>query len=660
MLNLQQKLSKWLFILQSHKQYKHNAKNTADLRIGWQIQNLIFFTLFYLYLWLYVDLRLIYHGGGIITNFPVFYKGWTFFQTFLSYPGGLVGYVSAFLSQLFYYSWSGALIVTVQAWMLSACMAYLLKAVNVSRLRGICYIFPLFVLISYTRYNYFFTTMTALLAALTFVFLYFKISLSRISPTWRTAIFLLLSVVLYYLAGGSFLVFAVICAIYELLFRNRWKTGLFNLLTAAVIPYVIGLIIFRVSIVDAYSNLLPFSWKILYYETRRRGVMIIYFLFLIPPLTLFVLGFWQILLKRLHRLKEQNNTETDEKLQVKSSNLIVRIFDWYGRSPKFRWIVESSLLLIVTGSAVFVSHNENLRTQLKVDYFAYHKMWPELIETARNSPTNRFVVHMVNRALYHTGRLGFEMFSWPQDPDSLFLTNPAYRWLYWRNFDAYLDIGLVNMAENDLAECLEGLGDRPMILQRLALINIVKSNFDSAQIYLNALNKTIFHGKWARKYLKLLETDPNCSSDKYIQHLRSISLNKDYCTQSIPTYTMLVLLLEKNNQNRMAFEYLMAWYMLERHLGNLIKNIDRIKDFGYPRVPTHFEEACLVYVAGTGQRIRISGYRASDSLRQQIDDFGRILRDYGSDKRAAYNEMVSKYRDTYFFYFLYGPSGTTE
>jgi hypothetical protein len=660
MLGIRKKILRWPQILQNGIRYRSHVKNHADLRIGISLRALIFFSLFYIYLRFYVDLRFLYHGGGIITNFPVFYKGLPFFKTFLSYPGGLVEYVSAFLSQFFYYSWAGALIVTVQAWLLGACMAYLLKTVNFSRLRGICYILPLFVLISYTRYTYFFTTTTALLAALIFAFLYFKVSLSRINPAGQTGIFLLLSVGLYYLAGGAFLLFAVICTVYELLFRNRWKTGLFYLLTAAVLPYVMGLIIFRVSVVNAYSDLLPFSWKILYYETRRRGVIFIYCLFLIPPVILLILGLWQLLLKRLRRLKEQSNTKTDKKRQVKSPNLIVRIFNWYRRSSKFRWIVETSLLLIVTGTAVFVSRKENLRTLLKVDYYAYHRMWPELIEAARNDPTNPLVVHSVNKALYNTNRLGYEMFSWPQDPDYLFLSNPAYRWHYWRNFDAYLDIGLVNMAENDLTECLEGLGDRPMILQRLVLINIVKANFDSARVYLNTLDKTLFYSKWAGKYLKLLETDPNCSTDKYIQHLRSISLDKDYCTQTIPTHTMLALLLEKNSRNRMAFEYLMACYMLERHLGNLIQNINRLKDFGYSQVPTHFEEACLTYVAGTGQRIRISGYRPSDSLRQRIDDFGRIMHNYGSNKQAAYNELASKYGNTYFFYFLYGTSGTTE
>src|SRR4030043_2331650 len=107
------------------------------------LQSFLFFILFYLYLWLYVDLRLMYHGAGIITNFPVFYKGWAFFLSFLSYPGGLVEYLSAFLSQLFYYSWAGALVVMVQAWLISLCVNYMLKAANSLRIRGIRFLPPI-------------------------------------------------------------------------------------------------------------------------------------------------------------------------------------------------------------------------------------------------------------------------------------------------------------------------------------------------------------------------------------------------------------------------------------------------------------------------------------------------------------------------------------
>jgi len=473
-------------------------------------------------------------------------------------------------------------------------------------------------------------------------------------------IFLSLAVILYYLAGGAFLLFAVVCAIYELLFRLRWKTGLVYLLSAAVIPYVIGLVIFRVSIVDAFCNLLPFSWRILYYETRRRAVTIVYLLYLFPPLMLLVFGLGRILRKKLNFIKSQTNKEPTKKHRNKYTSLLAKIFSWYRHAPKLRLIIESLLILSMAGLAVFLSQDDGLKSRFEVDYYAYHKMWPELLASARRNPTDPFIVHAVNRALYHTGRLGYEMFHWPQKPDYLFLTDPAYKWTYWQSADAYLEIGLINTAENALAECLEGLGDRPMVLQRLALINMVKSNMDSARVYLNSLSRTLFYSNWAERYLELLQTDPDLSSDKYIQQLRSLSLGKDYSTLSIPTQTMLSLLLEKNSQNQMAFEYLMAWYMLTKHLGNFVQNIERLRDFGYLQLPTHYEEASLVYVASTGKKLRLSGYRASDTLRQRVEDFGRILRSYGTDKRAAYGELASKYRGTYFFYCLYTPSGTKE
>jgi hypothetical protein len=601
-----------------------------------------------------------YHGAGVITDFPVFYKGWAFFQTFLSYPGGPVEYISAFLSQLFHFSWAGALVVTVQAWLLSTCIACLLKVINFPRVRLVCFTLPILLLIAYTQYTYFFPTTLALSVALIFTCLYLKVTSQRIAVIRNVGTFLLLSLILYYIAGGAFLVFAIICAIYELLFRFRWKTGLLYLLCAAGIPYVMGLLIFRVSIINAFCNSMPFSWKILYYETRRRGVTIIYVLFSLPPLIILVPGLWQILEKRLHSTKNRADNKPAKKQQEKSPGSISKVFSRYRHSPKLNWAIELLLLLSITSGAVYFSRNDNLRTQFKVDYFAYHKMWPELLAAARNNPDNPFVVHSVNKALYHTGRLGDEMFFWPQNPDDLFLTSEKYKWHYWQNFDTYLDIGFINMAENGLTECLEGLGDLPMILQRLALVNMVKANTDTARIYLNKLNKTLFHADWAEHYLELLQTDPNLSSDTYIQQLRTLALKKDYSTLTIPTQALLTFLLEENSQNKMAFEYLMAWYMLNKHLKNVVDNIERLKDLGYQRIPTHYEEATLVYVASTGNRIRISGYKASDTLRQRIDDFGQILRKYGANKQAAFTELVSKYRDTYFFYFLYAPSGAKE
>jgi len=608
---------------------------------------------FYLYLWLYVDLRLIYHGAGIITNFPVFYKGWSFFLPFLSYPGGPVEYLSAFFSQLFYYSWAGALVITVQAWLMCLCFDYMLKAANSLRTRLIRFALPILLLILYTQYTYHFVTTMAFLCALLTACLYLKITLSQNKNFICVSVFLIMSVIIYYLAGGAFLLFAVLCAIYELILRSRWKISLFCLLSAAAIPYILGVLIFQISIIDAFSNLLPFTWKILKYDARKRAVVIVYLLYLLPPLTLLVFGLWRALGKKLHFAKNRPGRKSAKKRRNHISNLSAKIFSWYSGSLKLKCVIELLLLIAIAGGTVFFSRNDNLRTRFKVDYYAYHKMWPNLLISARRNPTDPLIANAVNRALYQTGRLGYDMFSWPQHKDYLFLSSKEYKWIEWQIFDLYLDIGFVNMAENALTECLEAIGDRPMVLQRLALINMVKGNLGSAKIYLNVLSKTLFHAEWAKQYLDRLRTDVDLSSDRRIQHLRSLCLDKDQPTHSLPREIALSWLLEKNSRNRMAFEYLMTWYLLNKHLGKFVQKIELVRDLGYTEIPTHYEEAALIYVYGTRKPLFLSDYESNPQIRRQIEEFSRILSGYGNNKQAAANELAKKFRNTYFFYYIF-------
>ncbi len=261
----------------------NSFRKLSSQNLGEPIRSLVFFILFYLYLWLDVDLRFIYHGAGVITNFPAFFRGWEFFQGFISYPGGPVEYLSAFLSQFFYYSWAGALVVTLQAWLICVCTDNILKAVNAHNLRCVRFIGPILLLVTYTQYTYHFVTTVALLAALFFVCLYIKITTK--SKLFGLVVFLILSVILYTIAGGAYLLFAVLCAIYELLFKRRWQMGLVYLLSAPVIPYVEGVLVLGVSIINAFTDLLPFSWKILSYPDSKRMVIIVYILYLLLPLT---------------------------------------------------------------------------------------------------------------------------------------------------------------------------------------------------------------------------------------------------------------------------------------------------------------------------------------------------------------------------------------
>lgn len=600
------------------------------------------FVLLFLYLWLFVDLRFLYSGGGIATNFPVYFKGWAFFRDFLARPGGPLEYVAAVLCQLFYIGWAGALVVTVQAWSMSACVGFIFKTVNLPGLRWLRFAPPIILLITYTQYTFHFVTMTAFLAALAFTCLYLRTTLRPASNRVRPAVFLVLSAILYYFAGGAYLLFALLCAIHELLFRQRPLQGLLCLLSAAAVPYVVGVLVFGVSTVNAFTDLLPFSWKILSYEGRRRLIGVVYVLYLFLPSTMIASAIWQKALS--HRIN-------------------VRLFSKHKKSrPRTGWsilrpVVESFALLAIASGAVFFSYSAEKRTLSAVHYYACNRMWPQVLRSARRHPASSIVINAVNRALYHTGRLGYDMFRWPQHPDVLLQTGEDQVMAYWHKFDSQLDLGLVNMAEKNLTECMEVFGEQPLILKRLALINMVKANYGAARIYLGALSKTLFHSDWANDYLARLQSDPNLSEDERIQHLRSVCMKKDYRTIFFSREKMLCDLLEQNSKNKMAFEYLTAWYLLTRQLDNSIRTIERLNDFDYQELPRLYEEALLIYVYGTKKTVNMAGYQAAREASQRIEHFSHVFNRYKRNKQAAYDELARDYSDSYFFYHIYGISG---
>jgi len=228
---------------------------------------------------------------------------------------------------------------------------------------------------------------------------------------------------------------------------------------------------------------------------------------------------------------------------------------------------------------------------------------------------------------------------------------------FWQSFGVYLDLGFVNMAEHLLTESLEGLGDRPMVLQQLAWINMIKDNTGTARIYLGKLSQTLFHGQWARDYLDLLDRDPNLSTDEAIQNARAMALDKDIGFSVVSEDLVCQWLLEKNPTNRMAFEYLMASYLIEGQLKEFASWIQKCRQFGYKRMPRHFEEGALVYAVATKKDFYLGGYTPSNEIRRRLEDFGKIMQRYHGNARAAYSEMAKRHAGSYFFYNTYSRLG---
>jgi hypothetical protein len=597
--------------------------------------SLLFFALYYLYLWIVVDLRLVYHDGGIVRNFPVFYRGWDFFGRFTSYPGGLVDYTSTFFAQFFYIGWAGPLVAAAQAWLLWLVVSSITRAACGRSFKVVCFAFPILLLGYYTKYTYPFGMAMTVLAAMCFTRLY--MSTASKGGIVRLLVFSLLSVILYAIAGVGYLLFVVVCGLHELLFRRRPATALAYLLGGLTITLIEGKAVFNWGTTSFFSYFMPSS----YIEENAVFLLIcIYILYLLLPLTLVYLRIEPSLMGLLH------------------------IWTYRITAPfagKFR-VIPTPLVAIAAAAVVgFFCHNKALQTEIATSYYSCNGMWGKVLDIAPRNSKITVVNYLADLALYKTGRLPQDMFRYGQHADVLVVTNEIVSnpVVWWRLFDTYIELGHMNMAEHMLSLVMDTYGERPLFLKRLALINMVKNNIGAARVYLKSLSRTMFDADWANAYLKKIECDPNLLTDVQIQHLRSIMpeidrdckvLSKDICFQD---------LLARNRHNKMAFEYLAAYYLLVGGQSDkFMETMNRLNDFDYSGIPRVYEEAMLFYKFKTKKNFKVPGREISKESRERFDGFCNVfLRQYGGNKDLALKELAANYGDSYFFYSLYGYSG---
>jgi hypothetical protein len=118
--------------------------------------------------------------------------------------------------------------------------------------------------------------------------------------------------------------------------------------------------------------------------------------------------------------------------------------------------------------------------------------------------------------------------------------------------------------------------------------------------------------------------------------------------------TILLDLLKSNPSNKMAFEYLMAYYLQTGRLSEIAAHIRRAADFGYTLLPRHWEEALCFYMF---QDSTLRAKFGDLPLRPEtLSELNRFLEAYtgGFNKPARMAETASllerKFGKTYYYY----------
>ena len=582
---------------------------------------------FYLaYLLLRVDPKLIYQAQE-----PVFFLEPHFAKEFFSTPGGVNELVARFLSQFLYYSWTGALLLVLVFWLIAWNTNLLIRSIRANPpILYLHWIPSVLLLALHSHYRFPLVLTLGLIWALVSANIY--ILLAPSNRAWRCLFYCFLQAMIYYITAGQAFIFTIMVILYEVLLHRRTVLPLLYILFAGFLPYIGASTLFIMHIPDAYTRHLTS------YDTYR-ATWLLWGLYAFFPLILPIV----ILEQRRIKVKAGKKQATGlwDRVLVHRSIAVQRI----------QGIIVFCLIVL----AALLSYEKDGKAFLLMDYYAQHRQWDKVLDAARQGMSNSYYgLYQANRALYHTGRLCDELFSFPQfaGGKGLFLPNSLCQQLPLRESDVFLDLGLVNESQHWAHEAVSVTGDSPWNLQRLVLVNLLKGDRVIAAKYLGWLRKTLWHRAWAKDYQKYLSDDNDVSTRPPLGDVRTNMPQSDFLVSPTEPERCLEELL-KNTRNRMAFEYFMAYCLLEGDITRFVANLPRLADLGHTRIPRHFEEAMLIYMQLTGRHdIALLDKNISQESIRKFNDFNQIVSKYKRNKDAAYGELL-KYKDTYWFYGLY-------
>jgi len=226
-----------------------------------------------------------------------------------------------------------------------------------------------------------------------------------------------------------------------------------------------------------------------------------------------------------------------------------------------------ALVAAIMGSFVWKNANFRAEKVMQYDFMARHQQWNRILETAnREKPNNQIGVTVQNLALAMHGVLLDQLFNYNQNGIAGLLpdvkedaTSPL------PTAEAFYQLGMINVAQRTVFEAQEAILDfqkSGRCYKRLAQTNLINGSYEVARKYLTALQKTLFYRDWANETLQLLGDEAAIAKHPEYGRLRKMAYDDDFYFSDHVTPEMLQSLYLRNRDNGLAYQYLVAYYLL--------------------------------------------------------------------------------------------------
>ncbi len=316
-----------------------------------------------------------------------------------------------------------------------------------------------------------------------------------------------------------------------------------------------------------------------------------------------------------------------------------------------------TLISVVAGIVRF-SYDPKTEQILAIDHAAQEGNWSKVLTLSEKYPgNNRLVLYYTNMALYQTGQLGNRMFDFRQQ-------GTQGLWLNWERdgvaplfgAEIYYHLNYINEAYRWAFEAMMAKGPSPRLLKRLAVTSIINGDYQVADKYLNILDQTLFYDDWAKEKRKLTHSPELASNDVEIGQKRKMKIHHDFIAIENTKDIGLIPLLQSQPNNRMAFEYLMASFLLNKDLEHFTEYIGRLKDFGYREIPRHYEEALIAWMLTTKKEMTPEGYAIRQSTLDNFSRYYDLLKQNGRNPEKAKQMLANPFGNTFWYYLNFSNS----
>lgn len=264
-------------------------------------------------------------------------------------------------------------------------------------------------------------------------------------------------------------------------------------------------------------------------------------------------------------------------------------------------VIVLSYVLVIVASwfGIKASFDEMTYELIDYDFLVRTEQWDKIIEKAEKKPaTTPLSVSCVNLALSQKGVLADRLFEFYQNGgEGLFPTFTRDMISPVSTAEIFFRLGMVNDAERYMFEAQEAIPNyrkSARLTRRIIECEIINGNYQVAAKLLRRLQKTLFYSNWANQTMALLGNEKAINRHPVYGKLRKYREKKqDFLFSDREMDQMLGLLFLNDNHNRMAYEYLMCYELLQRDMEKFMQYYPLGRFVGYDHIPRTFQEILI-------------------------------------------------------------------